>query len=68
MDAFRQLGFFVNNSHKRKTTLKSKISLKEVDQLFGNLKEHEEEIYCILTEGNACQPCVIPDGCLEWTH
>ncbi|XP_062511262.1 uncharacterized protein LOC134187161 [Corticium candelabrum] len=44
MDAFRQLSFFVNNSNNRKTILKSKISLKEVDQLFGNLKEHEEEI------------------------
>lgn len=44
MDSFRELSFFINNSHKRKNILKSKISQKEVDELFSDLKEHEEEL------------------------
>ena len=48
MEAFGQLSFFVNNSHKRKTVLKLKISVKEVDQLFGNLKSIKKRFYCIL--------------------
>ena len=44
MDDFRELSFFINNSHKRKSILKSKVSRKAVDELFGDLKEHEEEI------------------------
>ena len=44
MDAFRELSFFINNSHKRKSILKSKVSQEAVDELFGDLKQHEEEL------------------------
>ena len=44
MDSFRELSYFVNNSHKRKNILKSKISCKESDELYSDLKEHGNEL------------------------
>ena len=40
MDVFRELSFFLNNSHKRR----SKVSPKAVDELFDDLREHEKDL------------------------
>ena len=44
MDAFRETSFSVNNSHKRKIILKSKVSQKDTDELLSDLEVHEEEL------------------------
>lgn len=44
MDAFRELSFFISNSSKRKSIVKSRISQKDTDELLSDLSEHEEEL------------------------
>ena len=44
MDAFRELSFFINNSSKRKSLLKSRISQKDSDELLSDISIHEEEM------------------------
>lgn len=52
MSAFKDLSFFINNSHKRKVILKSAISVKETNNLLSDLELHEENL---LTESNRRQ-------------
>ena len=44
MDIFRDLSFFLNNSHKRKVILRGNVTEKEVDELLSDLEVHEEEL------------------------
>ena len=52
MTAFKDLSFFMNNSHKRKVILKSVISVKEANNLLSDLELHEENL---LTDSNRRQ-------------
>ena len=44
MDGFRDLTFFLKNSHKRKLILKDKVQEKDVGELLSDLEVHEEEL------------------------
>ena len=43
MDIFRDMSFFLNNSHKRKVILRGNVTKKEVDDLLSD-EVHEEEL------------------------
>lgn len=44
MCGFRDMSFFVNNSHKRRVILKAKVAEKEACELLSDLEVHEEEL------------------------